>query len=468
MLAIQPSSQKKALSIADKNDGQKKTIAVLDGVRAVACFTVILYHINLITSSLHDWQPLALGVFIPAIMRTGAAGVTLFFVLSGFLLFLPYAKAILFENRWPSMRQFYLRRALRILPGYYISLGLLILWMHQEYLQPAHWKELGLFLTFTMDSSPLTFQKLNGPFWTLAVEWQYYLLLPFLALGFGCLVRKLGGSSLQRRWWALIGCLALMVCWGVSSRYWGPYFLSATPSFFPPIILRVAAFFLYGTSGKYLEDFAIGMTVSSCYVLSQQLTAEHPLNWLKAGIHRYSLWLWGMGVLMLLFVACWTGNYWYHHLIPLFDSLSSSYSQYNELGLATGYGLCITALLFGPANLRRPLEWMPVRWLGHISYSLYMWHLPFLIFFIAFAQSYIHSAGSLLVYSLYWLCVVIIIIPFSYVFYLLIEQPWIQLGNKILSRKKRITPEKPDPAKNEQERSQQHNLTHSKQIAGKS
>ncbi|HLG66010.1 MAG TPA: acyltransferase [Ktedonosporobacter sp.] len=467
MLAIKPSSQGKALSTADKNNGQKKAIAVLDGVRAVACFTVVAYHINLITSSFHDWQPLALGVLIPGIVRMGAAGVTLFFVLSGFLLFMPYAKALLFGNQWPSLRQFYLRRSLRILPGYYLSLGLIILWMHQEYLQPEHWKELGLFLTLTMDSSPLTFQKLNGPFWTLAVEWQYYLLLPFLAIGFGWLVNKLGGKSLQRRWWTLIGCLAFMACWGVSSRYWGPFFSSYTPHHFPPIILKGAIFFLYGTSGKYLEDFAVGMLISSCYIFSQQIAAEHPLNRLKENLHRYSSWLWGTGILTLLFMACWTGNYWYPHIIPLFDSLSPSYNQYNEIGPAVGYGLCVLALLFGSANLRQPLEWLPVRWLGHISYSLYMWHLPILISFIAYAQSYVNSVRHLWVYSLYWVCVIIIIIPFSYVFYLLIEQPWIRLGNKIIGQKRRIVSEKPAPAKDKRERSQKPDREREKQVVGK-
>ncbi|HEU5231134.1 MAG TPA: acyltransferase [Ktedonobacteraceae bacterium] len=456
------------MNTPETTGGRKKTIAVLDGVRAVACFTVIVYHINLITSSQHDWQPLALGTFIPAIMRTGAAGVTLFFVLSGFLLFMPYAKALLFENQWPSMRQFYLRRALRILPGYYISLGLIILWQHQEYLQPAHWKELGLFLTFTMDSSRLTFQKLNGPFWTLAVEWQYYLLLPFLALGFAWVVKKIGRGSLQRSWWTLIGCLALMACWGVGSRYWGPFFLSYTPHHFSPIILRVAAFFLYGISGKYLEDFAVGMAISSCYILSQQIAAEHPLNRLNEGIRRYSLWLWGSGILVLFFVACWTGNFWYPHLIPLFDNLTSSYNQYNEVGLAIGYGLCVTALLFGPANLRRPLEWAPVRWLGLISYSLYMWHLPFLIFFIAFAQSYAHTMAQPLVYGLYWVCVIILVIPFSYVFYLLIEQPWIQLGNKILSRSKSSVVGERQRSNDKQKNLPKLPFEHEKEAIGKS
>ncbi|HEU5231135.1 MAG TPA: hypothetical protein VFU49_25160, partial [Ktedonobacteraceae bacterium] len=273
--------------------------------------------------------------------------------------------------------------------------------------------------------------------------------------------------SLQRRWWTLIGCLALMACWGVYSRYWGPFFLSYTPHHFPPIILRVAVFFLYGMSGKYLEDFAVGMAISSCYILAQQITIEHPLNKLKEGIRRYSLWLWGMGVFTLFMMACWIGDNRFPHLIPLFDTVSSSYNQYTEIGLAVGYGLCIMALLFGPTSLRRPFEWAPVRWLGLISYSLYMWHLPILISFIAFAQSYVNSTRHLFVYGLYYVCVIIVIIPFSYVFYLLIEQPWIQLGNKLTGPKRRNVPEKPAPPKSKQERSQWLDLERKKQVVGK-
>jgi len=463
MLAIKPSFQGKVSSaVGKKNDEQKKTIAVLDGVRAVACFTVIAYHINIITVSRQIWHPSPLGMFLPGIIITGYAGVTLFFVLSGFLLFMPYAKAILFGHQWPSMRQFYLRRALRILPGYYLSLGLIILWLQPQYLQPEHWKELGFFLTFTMDSSTQTFQQLNGPFWTLAVEWQYYLLLPFLAMGFGWLVNKLGGKSLQRRWWVLVGCLILLGTWGVSTRLWGPYFLYYKPHHFPPIILRAVVFFLYGVKGKFLEDFAVGMAISSCYILSQQLTTEQPLNWLKEGIRRYSLWLWGAGILTLFVMACWTGNNWLAHTIPVFDNLSFYYNLYSELGLSVGYGLCVMALLFGPTSLRLPLEWMPVRWLGLISYSLYMWHLPLLVAFIPYAQAYANTLRHPLVYALYYVCVIIIIIPFSYVFYLLIEQPWIRLGNKIIGKKKQVVLEKPAFVTNKQQRERE------KQAVGKS
>src|SRR5437762_1160836 len=65
----------------------------------------------------------------------------------------------------------------------YQTLILIVLLFQKQYLQPQHWNELALFFTFLMDSSYATFKQLNPPFWTLAIEWQYYMLLPLLALG---------------------------------------------------------------------------------------------------------------------------------------------------------------------------------------------------------------------------------------------------------------------------------------------
>ncbi|HET7641633.1 MAG TPA: acyltransferase, partial [Ktedonobacteraceae bacterium] len=168
---------------------KKNTIAILDGLRAFACLIVIWYHINLTPVDLHIWnlQPFA-HPLLNSFLYFGKFGVTLFFVLSGFLLFLPFAKALLFEKTWPSVRRFYLRRVFRIVPAYYLSLILIVLLFQRQYLQPQHWKELGLFFVFLMDSSHATFKQLNAPFWTLAIEWQYYMLMPLLVLSMRLIV----------------------------------------------------------------------------------------------------------------------------------------------------------------------------------------------------------------------------------------------------------------------------------------
>ena len=203
-----------------KITAQKNSIAVLDGVRAIACFTVIFYHINIITQDkhIHIWKLDMIGPLAAAVAFAGWCGVTLFFVLSGFLLFMPYARAILFDKAWPDWKRYYIRRIFRIWPGYFISLVLIILWFHRGYLQPVHRIDLVLFATFFMDSTAQTYQAINGPFWTLAVEWQFYMLLPLLALALGVLVRH---GPLQWRIWMLTMCLMGVVVWGVLTRAWG-------------------------------------------------------------------------------------------------------------------------------------------------------------------------------------------------------------------------------------------------------
>jgi peptidoglycan/LPS O-acetylase OafA/YrhL len=285
-----------------------------------------------------------------------------------------------------------------------------------------------------MDSTPLTYQKLNGPYWTLAIEWQFYMLLPFLALGLSWIARR---RRLQQRVWIVPLCLLGLMVWAVSSRYWGGY-LSAHPSVTFLVsrrVLNVALFFLYGTSGKYLEDFAIGMLISFCYVLSRQASPLHPLT---QHIRRSTWWLWGAGLIWLLFVSMWHLNTWFPGTVPFFNPASTLYGWFSELSLSLGFGLCITAILFGPTDLKRLFEWSPLRWVGMISYSLYIWHLPILIFFFdsLHLRDIIRSWNPLMAYSLYWLCAALIIIPFSYLFYRVIEQPWIRLGDRLREKKR--------------------------------
>ncbi len=431
---------------------QKNNIAVLDGVRAVACLIVIAFHVNLKTLALGIWHPSSgIGLLTSALAMTGYVGVTLFFVLSAILLFMPYVRALLFGKPWPGVGQFYLRRIFRIWPGYYVSLALLILVLAPEYLQPGHLKDLGLFLTFFMDSAPETYQKVNGPFWTLAVEWQFYLLLPLMALGLRWLIRRVGKDSLRRRWWTLVGCLIGLFAWGIFSRYWGGYFVEHADQTFlvPRSVLNVFIFFLYGSNGKYMEDFAIGMLISSCFVLSRQVPIQHRLRSLSEGIRRHSLWIWGAGILVLLFMTMWDGNQWFRHSIPVFDPLYGPYAWVSESGFALGFGLCVLALLFGPTALRLPFEWGPIRWIGLISYSLYIWHLPIILDFIPHIQPIIPKWKPSLVYGLFWVCVLLIVIPFSYAFFRLIERPWMQLGDRWRDKKKDDPVQESEPSREE-------------------
>ncbi len=421
---------------AFKESTQKNSIAVLDGVRAIACLAVVAFHINLIAHlDLHLWT-FAVGPLTSALMLGGGAGVTLFFVLSGFLLFMPYAKSLLFHKEWPSMRQFYLRRALRILPGYYVALLTLILLFQPEYLQPDHFKQLLLFLTLFMDSTPATYQHINGPFWTLAVEWQFYLLLPWLALAFSWLVRR---GMLRRRMTILLICLLAMMIWGVGTRYIGLYFNNyPTQSILVSRqVLNWILFFSYGTSGKFLEDFAVGMLISALYVYSRQAAVDHPLS---QRLLRTNWWLWSSGILLLFLTALWHFNNWFHTGLRFLNPISPAFTQWGELSFALGFGLCVTAILFGEDKLKRPFAWLPLRWIGFISYSLYMWHLYILEDFKEYLRP-LHAAGwsNSILYIFLWLCALFIVIPFSYGLYKWVELPWMELSSHWRKQPRPIT-----------------------------
>ncbi|MGI9062022.1 MAG: acyltransferase family protein [Ktedonobacteraceae bacterium] len=411
----------------------KNSIAVLDGVRAIACLLVVFYHISLLTARTNIWAPNASAhPLFSTVALAGASGVTLFFVLSGFLLFRPYAKALLAESSWPSAKLFYLRRSFRIIPAYYVCLFVIILLSQQQYLQRIHWHELALFLTFFMDSTYRTNHQLNGPFWTLAVEWQYYLILPLIALAISWVVKR---GPVKLRLWSLVFCLAGLIGWGLFTRYWGMYFATYPARSFlvPRSVLNTVLFFTYGTSGKYLEDFAIGMGISVCYVYTQNHAADHACNIM---MRRLSHWLWQIGIIVLVFLALWHFDNIAYNTWPFLNKLARSgywlnyFDWLSELCLAIGFGLCVTAILYWPMKVQRPFAWAPLRSIGLISYSMYMWHLPLILIFLNYVGKHLKGWNIAVVFGMYWGWVALIVVPFSFLMFMLVEKPWMRLGER--------------------------------------
>ena len=162
---------------------RKSWIPELDGLRALMVFVVSAYHI---------WQqswltPAPFGYSLDPLLRSGYTWVDGTVLLSGFLLFLPYAKARRAGGPLPDTAGFYFRRARKILPGYYFILALVFFavalpW--RLYDSPQFMvKDLATHLTFTFSFFFDTYQMtpLGTACWTLAIEVQAYLLFPFLA-----------------------------------------------------------------------------------------------------------------------------------------------------------------------------------------------------------------------------------------------------------------------------------------------
>ena len=165
-------------------------VPVADGLRVLSVFFVAWFHI---------WQQswlnpvLALGpvrLDFNAPVRTGYMMVDMMLLLSGFLLFLPSARARVNGAPLPDTRTYFIKRALRILPSYWLCLAVMLFVFdlpNHEYGSLRHFL-LDFFghLTFTHNLTAEGYigTRLNGVLWTLAVEGQFYLIAPLLGRAF--------------------------------------------------------------------------------------------------------------------------------------------------------------------------------------------------------------------------------------------------------------------------------------------
>src|ERR1051325_2130641 len=164
---------------ASKSEGLVRPVMPeLDSLRGVAILMVLFFHgFNLPTAMSH-MSGLSRAFVYAA--TGGWAGVNLFFVLSGFLI-----TGILLDSRWKPQyyRRFYIRRALRILPAFYLLLLLLVLLARIGWLDHRRigWPFIALsFLYLANVTSFFGVPAQYAALWSLAVEEHFYLLWPTL------------------------------------------------------------------------------------------------------------------------------------------------------------------------------------------------------------------------------------------------------------------------------------------------
>lgn len=146
-------------------------IVAIDGLRAVAALSVFLQHLL---------QQFAPGQFPNSL---GWAGVTLFFLLSGFCIHYPQAQSRQTGRHGLDIGQFGKRRLLRIFPAYFAAL-LISCWVGQYHpsnlVGPYHGlDDFWMHVFFVHNLRPETFYSINAVFWSIAIEIQFYLIYAF-------------------------------------------------------------------------------------------------------------------------------------------------------------------------------------------------------------------------------------------------------------------------------------------------
>ena len=332
----------------------------IDGLRFLAILGVMLFHLPVALR----YAPLP--GFAKAWVTAGQLGVQLFFIISGFVLALPFARRAILGGRPVNLQNYFLRRLTRLEPPYLISLLLfyeLRNFFARGGLHPGHLLAGIVYLHWLHYGYP---NPINPVAWSLEVEVQFYLLVPLLTMVFILPARA------RRSVLALCILLSLAV--------------NCISDFTPMGYTRVFQWSLAG----YLHFFLIGFLFADLYLCSKLTRPSLAWDVLTLGA--------------LVFVV-------YGHIYRYTDETTSA------IGLA---------IIFGAAFLgkwsRRILRYPWIATIGGMCYSIYLIH-HFVLQAIGeyFAHHAVH--GGALEYAIAALLLLPLVIVISGIFFVLVERP---------------------------------------------
>ncbi len=392
-----------------------RRLAGIEGLRGVAIASVVLYHVWLISPPRRE--PIHLHWLSTYILPQLGNGVTLFFALSGFLLFLPFAAAALRSQPRPEFDAYLKNRALRILPAYWFVflLTALVLQSARVYhgeaavVSAIHDPKLLLEnLLLLQNYRPATLATGIVPAWSLAIEVVFYLLLPLLVVAALQLARR--ASSHGQRVAAMLFPAAFMAVVGLASL---------------PIDFGVGRVFDRTWIGVWQLSF---FTHAHLFALGLALAVVR-VEWQDGRLRLPTWWRPVAGVALVALAAA----------IVKLGAGGDIASKWQVTLVAVVCGLLLALTVLPPTHSRSwligTLESPPFVATGLASYSVYLWHAPIILWLRVHGVT---NGGGFRAFGLNLLIVATITGVASWLTYKYVEKPALRLKSR--TRVKRAEP----------------------------
>jgi peptidoglycan/LPS O-acetylase OafA/YrhL len=320
----------------------------MDSVRGIAILLVVVNHCTALSGAWAApvWGHWALYADI---------GVAVFFVLSGFLLYRPFAVAHAGVRAAPRVTTYFRRRVLRIVPGFWLALTVLAIWPGVPGVFTGDWWR---YYFFGQVYSAKTVTLGVASAWSLCVEATFYLLLPLFAAAVSGLVAR----RARRPWWQVeLVALGAFAAFGLACVAAQRHFEWPRPWTY--------------TLPTVTEWFAVGMGLAVATVAMQGRERSSRLLRVLADYPGLS---WALAVAVFAI-----GIY------PLDIRTAQPASTLHFVGNRIAFGL--TALLIvapaafeGRGLVRRILGLRFLAWIGLISYGIFLWHFAIASWLIDF------------------------------------------------------------------------------------
>ena len=333
----------------------KQRLAVVDGLRGIAILLVIYQHA--FAGGLIEPFKKITGFTFPYIIVDAWMGVSFFFVLSGFVLALPYftgKRSILSQG---EIKRYYLHRANRLLPLFvFVTFVSLAFYIHKG--EIGKYRDVLMMLSTTsMFSNTFFFPSINPAFWSLMVEIWFSIALPAVLISINKFGIKRTAAAI------LVTALAL--------RIGGSYY-----EFGMVIINPVKDFFI-----ARCDDFMAGMIV--CYLYVNGKLPNKPKSCLIIGI---------------ILVAC-AALTW--DLITL-EKIPRVIGAFTNIFASVGFSLVLVAALKSKSWLSKFFSMWWLRLLGAMCFSIYCWHL------LVVSQPLLENPGKLKIEMQFWITLLLL------------------------------------------------------------
>lgn len=326
---------------------RQERFPALDGMRALACYAVLATHVGFVTA-----RSFGSGLLAPWLARLDTS-VPIFLALSGFLLYRPFAEQAMSGGPPPRVMDFYWRRAMRVLPAYWLAIAGTLAVLSTRQASVRDWLA---YLTLTQTYTGHDVDPSLTHMWTLVVEVSFYLVLPVLA--FSLRGRGTHPNQLLRRQCVLLAILVVgSVAWQVAALQ-------------VPAIGAVGTSWLPGT----IDWFALGMFLAVLSCVPNNCSALPRFRSTLGQWAQYPGACWAMALALYWFVTLPIGG-------PLATAVPTTWQHItkNLLEALIVFFMMMPMTIGRGGLIGQILGCRVARFLGEISYGVYLWHLPMLI-----------------------------------------------------------------------------------------